>query len=103
MKNIKKTKIVATLGPASSDRDTIKQMMVAGVNVFRINFSHADFDAAKERIQLIRDLMLPPGTSVLFKCEQMILSNELVILPRFPWLLFFQPVPRTKNMTDKKH
>ena len=64
MKNIKKTKIVATLGPASSDRDTIKQMMVAGVNVFRVNFSHADFDAAKERIQLIRDLNKELGYNV---------------------------------------
>ena len=64
MKNIKKTKIVATLGPASSDRDTIKQMMIAGVNVFRINFSHADFDAAKERIQLIRVLNKELGYNV---------------------------------------
>jgi pyruvate kinase len=64
MKNIKKTKIVATLGPASSDRDTIKQMMIAGVNVFRINFSHADFDAAKERIQLIRDLNKELGYNI---------------------------------------
>jgi len=64
MKNIKKTKIVATLGPASSDRDTIKQMIIAGVNVFRINFSHADFDAAKERIQLIRDLNKELGYNV---------------------------------------
>ena len=64
MKNIKKTKIVATLGPASSNRDTIKQMMVAGVNVFRINFSHADYDAAKQRIQLIRDLNKELGYNV---------------------------------------
>ena len=64
MKNIKKTKIVATLGPASSDRDTIKQMMIAGVNVFRINFSHAGFDAAKERIKLIRDLNKELGYNV---------------------------------------
>ncbi|MGB2460465.1 MAG: pyruvate kinase [Flavobacteriaceae bacterium] len=64
MKNIKKTKIVATLGPASSDRNTIKEMMIAGVNVFRINFSHAGFDAAKERIQLIRDLNKELGYNV---------------------------------------
>ena len=64
MKNVKKTKIIATLGPASSDRDTIKQMMIAGVNVFRINFSHAEFDAAKERIQLIRDLNKELGYNV---------------------------------------
>ena len=64
MKNIKRTKIVATLGPASSNRDTIKKMMVAGVNVFRINFSHAGFDAAKQRIQLIRDLNKELGFNV---------------------------------------
>ena len=39
-------------------------MMVAGVNVFRINFSHADFDAAKQRIQLIRDLNKELGYNV---------------------------------------
>jgi pyruvate kinase len=64
MKNIKKTKIVATLGPASSDWDTIKEMMIAGVNVFRINFSHADFDAAKQRIELIRNLNKELGFNV---------------------------------------
>ena len=64
MKNIKKTKIVATLGPASSDRDTIEEMMVAGVNVFRINFSHANYDAAEQRIQLIRDLNKELGFNV---------------------------------------
>jgi len=53
---MKKTKIVATLGPASADRETIHQMIKAGVNVFRINFSHADYDNVKERIEIIRDL-----------------------------------------------
>ena len=64
MKEIKKTKIVATLGPSSSDRETIKDMMVAGVNIFRINFSHADFEAAKQRIELIRELNKELGFSV---------------------------------------
>ena len=53
---MKKTKIVATLGPASSDRETIHRMIKAGVNVFRINFSHADYDNVKERIEIIREL-----------------------------------------------
>lgn len=56
MPNRKKTKIVATLGPATSTKEVIKQMMEAGVNVFRINFSHADYDDVKERIQMIRSL-----------------------------------------------
>ena len=52
----KKTKIVATLGPACSSKEVIKAMIEAGVNVFRINFSHADYTDVKERIDIIREL-----------------------------------------------
>ncbi|MDI9255954.1 pyruvate kinase [Flavobacterium sedimenticola] len=52
----KKTKIVATLGPACSTKEVIKDMIDAGVNVFRINFSHADYADVKERIDIIRGL-----------------------------------------------
>lgn len=52
----KKTKIVATLGPACSTKETIKDMIDAGVNVFRVNFSHANYDDVAERIKIIRDL-----------------------------------------------
>ncbi len=52
----KKTKIVATLGPACSTREVINQMILAGVNVFRINFSHADYADVQERIDIIRGL-----------------------------------------------
>ena len=56
MSTRKKTKIVATLGPACSSKEVIKQMVDAGVNVFRINFSHADYADVKERIDIIRSL-----------------------------------------------
>ena len=56
MSTNKKTKIVATLGPACSTREIIKDMIDAGVNVFRINFSHADYDDVKTKIALIRGL-----------------------------------------------
>ncbi len=52
----KKTKIVATLGPACSSKEVIKKMIDAGVNVFRINFSHADYTDVQERIDIIRGL-----------------------------------------------
>lgn len=52
----KKTKIVATLGPACSSKEVIKNMIDAGVNVFRINFSHADYTDVSERISIIREL-----------------------------------------------
>ena len=54
MNFIKKTKIVATLGPASSTEDVIEKMVTEGVNVFRINFSHADYVDVSDRIKLIR-------------------------------------------------
>lgn len=52
----KKTKIVATLGPATSTKEVLKDMLHAGVNVFRVNFSHADYADVEERIKMIRDL-----------------------------------------------
>ena len=55
-KDNKKTKIIATLGPASSNRETILQLIQAGVDVFRINFSHADYDIVKSNVDIIRSL-----------------------------------------------
>jgi pyruvate kinase len=52
----KKTKIVATLGPATSTKEVLKGMLEEGANVFRINFSHADYNDVKERIKMIREL-----------------------------------------------
>jgi len=56
MSTNKKTKIVATLGPACSTREVLKDMIEAGVNVFRVNFSHADYTDVKAKIDLIRGL-----------------------------------------------
>ncbi|HUH26030.1 MAG TPA: pyruvate kinase [Flavobacterium sp.] len=52
----KKTKVVATLGPACSTKEVIKQMIEAGVNVFRINFSHADYFDIEDKVRIIREL-----------------------------------------------
>ena len=52
----KKTKIVATLGPATSTKSVIHDMIKAGVNVFRINFSHADYEDIKTKVSIIREL-----------------------------------------------
>ncbi|MFD2551416.1 pyruvate kinase [Bizionia sediminis] len=52
----KKTKIVATLGPATSTKAVLKAMLEEGVNVFRINFSHADYKDVEARIAMIREL-----------------------------------------------
>ena len=51
----KRTKIVATLGPATSDIETLKKMVKAGVNVFRINFSHGAHEDHIEAIKKIKE------------------------------------------------
>lgn len=56
MKQNKKTKIVATLGPATSNKEVLKAMLQEGANIFRINFSHADYEDVRERVNMIREL-----------------------------------------------
>ncbi|MEK9788112.1 MAG: pyruvate kinase [Flavobacteriaceae bacterium] len=67
MNTIKKTKIVATLGPATASAEVIEKMILAGVNVFRVNFSHADYQDVSKRIQMIRqvDQKLNTNTAIL--------------------------------------
>ncbi len=55
MKHIKKTKIVATLGPSTESVKTLEGMMKNGVNVFRVNFSHAKHEEVEKRIKTIRE------------------------------------------------
>ena len=52
----KKTKIVATLGPACSSKEVIHKMIEAGANVFRINFSHANYFDIEDKVKIIREL-----------------------------------------------
>lgn len=59
----KRTKIVATIGPACSAKETIHGMMLAGVNVFRLNFSHAKYEELAQVIIHIRSLDKELGTT----------------------------------------
>lgn len=61
---MKKTKIVATLGPASSTREVIKQMMEEGMNVCRLNSSHGSHEDHKKSIDIIRELNDETGLNV---------------------------------------
>lgn len=56
MSNYKRTKIVATLGPATNTKEILKQMILSGVNVCRINFSHANHNDLVNTIALIREI-----------------------------------------------
>lgn len=54
MRNVKKTKIVATLGPASAQEDVLPKMMEAGLNVARLNFSHGNFVEHQRSLDMVR-------------------------------------------------
>ena len=52
---LRRTKIVATVGPATDDPDTMDRIIECGMDVARVNFSHGDFDMHKQRVTTIRD------------------------------------------------
>lgn len=56
MRRARKVKILATLGPASSDEAVIEKLFAAGADVFRINMSHADHDLMRELVRRIRNV-----------------------------------------------
>ena len=84
----KKTKIVATLGPAIDSKEMLLKMVATGVNVFRINFSHADYDDVKKRVQYIREINEEHGynASVLAdlqgpKLRVGVMKDDVVVAP----------------------
>ncbi|HYC44230.1 MAG TPA: pyruvate kinase [Burkholderiales bacterium] len=60
----RRTKIVATLGPASSDAKTLERMIAAGLDVVRMNFSHGTAAEHKKRVELVRSLARKAGRAV---------------------------------------
>ena len=59
-----KSKIVATVGPASRDKETLKQLVKAGANVFRLNFSHGTHEDHLKVINLVREINEEMGTHI---------------------------------------
>jgi pyruvate kinase len=64
MKRNRRAKIVATLGPASSDPARIRQLFEAGVDVFRLNFSHGSHEDHAARFNAIRDIEREVGRPI---------------------------------------
>ena len=60
----RRTKIVATLGPASSDAKTLARMIAAGLDVVRMNFSHGTADEHRKRVELVRSLAQKAGRAI---------------------------------------
>lgn len=60
----RRTKIVATLGPATSDSETLERLILAGMDVARLNFSHGSADDHRSRCRLVRQLAKKHGRYV---------------------------------------
>lgn len=60
----KRTKILATLGPATNSPEKIKQLIEAGANGFRLNFSHGSYEERLDQIKWIRDASAEVGRTV---------------------------------------
>ncbi len=69
MKRSHFTKIVSTLGPASNTPETIKALAVAGVNVFRLNFSHGSHDDHRKNVEYIRAAEKEIGRPLAILCD----------------------------------
>ena len=121
---LKKTKIVATLGPATERPEIILEMMKKGTDVFRINFSHADYEDVKKKIETIHhlndefgfntailadlqgpklrigkmeheDFVINPGDILTFTNEEVVGTNEKVFMT---YQRFAQDVKEGENI-----
>jgi pyruvate kinase len=59
-----KTKILATIGPSSNNIETLRSLVSAGANVFRLNFSHGDHEVHKQVIKMIREINKETGSNI---------------------------------------
>lgn len=64
MKKIKMTKIVCTIGPKSEKKEVLEKLILSGMNIMRLNFSHGDFEEHGARIKTIRELREKTGKHV---------------------------------------
>ncbi len=68
---MRKTKIICTIGPASETREIISDMIDAGMNVARFNFSHSSYDEQKARMDIVKEVAEEKG-----KCVGLLLDTK---------------------------
>jgi len=103
-KNIRKAKIVATLGPSSNDLETIKKLIMAGMNVARLNMSHGTYEQHAELIKNIREASQSIGIEVAIlqdlqgpKIRVAVLDQELELTKGSRWYI---GVPELKDQFE---
>lgn len=61
---MRKTKIICTIGPASDNENTLRELMLAGMNVVRFNFSHGTYDEHRERLERVKKVAQELGKPI---------------------------------------
>jgi pyruvate kinase len=108
MNKFNKTKILATIGPASNNYETIKSLAAAGANVFRLNFSHGSHEVHKEVIQIIRKVNEEMNTHLGILQDLQgpkirvgeVENNGVEIKPGFPITITNDPVIGTSELVS---
>ena len=63
-RTMRKTKIICTLGPASESEEVIRELMLAGMNVARLNFSHGTHEEQREKLERVKKVREELGLPV---------------------------------------
>ena len=77
------TKIIATIGPACDNKETLQEMVDAGVGTFRVNMSHGDSSAKKRLFDLVKSIELNDGDTLSISNDEG--SGDITVLVEFPF------------------
>ena len=100
---MKKTKIICTLGPASSSPEVLQKMIKAGMNIARLNFSHGTYDEHAARVKMIREAAANAGETIGIIADIQGPKIRIGLLAKEPLVLTEnQPVSLTINPAKEK-
>ncbi|HET7717826.1 MAG TPA: pyruvate kinase [Bauldia sp.] len=111
MRRSRKVKILATLGPASSEKATIRSLFEAGADIFRINMSHTDHPKLRKFVSLIREVEEEVGRPIGILADLQgpklrigsFAEGEVEIAPGDVFVLDSKSTPGTKKRVELPH
>ena len=80
---MKKTKIICSIGPSSCHPDTMEQMVLAGMNVARINFSHATLEEKQGVVASVKEVREKDATKLIEKAVKGMLQHNTLGAQQF--------------------
>ena len=100
---MRKTKIICTLGPAVDNPEILEQLMLAGMDVARINFSHGNYEEQQDRIERVKEVRKKVNKPIsfgfgFFEWNNDVIFEEMYRNYAFP-LFFFAILHYNKTRT----